>query len=111
MTTARASYETSRIKRHRSTKTEVEDRRCQLVELVRWDLPSRPTKTTDSRAKNFGDISVELDAIAPDDLRALVEAVIQRHLPRKQLDILLAAEESERAMLTAFAEQAVEAGL
>ena len=32
-----------------------------------WSLPTRPTKTTDSRAKGFGDISVELDAIPPND--------------------------------------------
>src|SRR5262249_47928886 len=34
----------------------------------RWSLPTRPTKKTDTRAKSFGEISVELDAIAPDDL-------------------------------------------
>ena len=34
-----------------------------------WNLPTRPTKATDSRAKGFGDISVELDAIEPDVLR------------------------------------------
>jgi hypothetical protein len=28
-----------------------------------WALPTRPTKTTDSRAKGFGAVSVELDAI------------------------------------------------
>lgn len=48
-------------------------------------------------------MSVELDAIAPDDLRALVEEVINRHLPQDQLRVLKAAEESERQMLAAFA--------
>ena len=67
-----------------------------------WDLPTRPTKTTDSRAKNFGDVSVELDAIEPDVLRDLVEEAIQRHLPRDQLEILKVAEESERRLLKAF---------
>jgi hypothetical protein len=34
-----------------------------LLEQIReWDLPTRPTKTGDSRSKDFGDISVELDA-------------------------------------------------
>jgi len=68
-----------------------------LIEL--WDLPTRPTKTSDSRSKGFGDISVELDAIEPDKLRELVELVIQRHLPADQLEVLKAAEESERQMI------------
>jgi hypothetical protein len=42
-------------------------------QIQEWKLPSRPTKTTDSKAKKFGyDQSVELDAIAPDDLRPSV---------------------------------------
>jgi len=64
-----------------------------------WDLPTRPTKATDSRSKNFGDISVELDAIEPGTLRNLVEKVIQRHLPPRQFAILRAAEESERELI------------
>ena len=39
-------------------------------QIEEWSLPTRPTKASDSRAKAFGsDISVELDAIAPDLLR------------------------------------------
>jgi hypothetical protein len=35
-------------------------------QIEQWDLPTRPTKTTDSRAKKFGSsVSVELDAIEP----------------------------------------------
>jgi hypothetical protein len=64
-----------------------------------WKLPSRPTKTSDSRSKNFGDISVELDAIEPGLLRALVQARIERHLPPDQFRVLKAAEESERKQL------------
>jgi hypothetical protein len=68
-------------------------------QIALWDLPSRPTKATDSRAKKFGAISVELDAIAPAQLRGLVESAIERHLPRKQLEVLRVAEESERTIL------------
>lgn len=64
-----------------------------------WDLPTRPTKASDSRAKSFGDISVELDAIAPEDLRELVRAAIERHLPKDQFAVLKAAEDSERTMI------------
>jgi hypothetical protein len=62
-------------------------------------LPTRPTKATDSRSKNFGDISVELDAIPPDRLRFLVQDAIERHLPEREFEILKAAEASEREII------------
>jgi hypothetical protein len=68
-------------------------------QIADWNLPTRPTKRTDSRAKNFGDISVELDAIEPNMLRGLVEEVIQLHLAPDQLKILKIAEESERELI------------
>ncbi len=68
-------------------------------QITAWRLPTRPTKPTDTRAKGFGDVSVELDAIHPDTLRDLVEMYIQDHLPKHQLDVLLAAEASEREIL------------
>lgn len=66
------------------------------AQISEWGLPTRPTKATDSRAKNFGDISVELDAIEPGLLRQIVEDVINEHLPAHRLQVLKAAEESER---------------
>lgn len=65
-------------------------------QISNWSLPSRPTKQSDTRAKNFGEISVELDAIPPDTLRAIVKEAIERHLPQDQYAVLKAAEESER---------------
>ena len=75
-----------------------------LQQIRAWDLPTRPTKKTDTRAKKFGDVSVELDAIEPDALRDLVEKVIQRHLPAHQFRILKEAEESEQELLTRLVE-------
>jgi hypothetical protein len=68
-------------------------------QIAAWNLPTRPTKTSDTRAKGFGKVSVDLDAVPPDELRWLVQSVIERHLPRHQLDVLKAAEESERAQI------------
>jgi len=69
--------------------------------LTEWNLPTRPTKASDTRAKNFGSaISVELDAIEPNQLRALVQEAIERHLPSEQFEKLKAAEESERDIIT-----------
>ena len=64
-----------------------------------WRLPTRPTKASDSRARGFGDISVELDAIEPETLRALVQNAIEDHLPQHQFKVLKAAEESERTLI------------
>ncbi len=77
------------------------------AQIKKWKLPSRPTKTKDTRAKNFGNISVELDAIEPDTLRGLVRDAIEQHMPAKRLAVLQAAEESERELLTRLVDRAV----
>jgi hypothetical protein len=68
-------------------------------QIVEGGLPTRPTKLTDTRAKGFGEISVELDAILPEQLRELVRAAIERHLPPDQFKVLKIAEESERRLI------------
>jgi hypothetical protein len=71
---------------------------------LKWRLPTRPTKPSDSRAKAWmGGESVELDAIKPDDLRQMVRDVIESHIDQRQLDILREAEESERDHLIRMA--------
>ena len=74
-------------------------------QIQEWNLPTRPTKASDTRAKNFGEISVELDAIEPEVLRTIVEAAIELHLPSEQLEVLKAAEESERELITSLVER------
>ncbi len=79
-------------------------------QIQAWALPSRPTKSSDSRAKKFGHAeSVELDAIHPDDLRTLVEDAITEHISEHEIAVIRAAEESERKILTAFAKRRLEA--
>jgi hypothetical protein len=69
-------------------------------QIDKWDLPTRPTKTSDTRAKHFGsNLSVELDAIEPNQLRDLVQEAIEVHLPAEQFEVLKAAEESERKII------------
>ena len=70
------------------------------VQISAWNLPTRPTKATDKRSKNFGDISVELDAIRPNLLRVIVQDAIEQHLPKRHYEVLKAAEESERNLIT-----------
>lgn len=54
-------------------------------QIAQWELPTRPTKQTDSRSKNFEGESVEVDAIPPAQLRSLVRGCIERHIDRDAL--------------------------
>ena len=76
------------------------------AQIEEWRLPTRPTKTSHSRFKGFGDITVELDAIEPHRLRALVREALEVHLPQDWLNSLKIAEQSEKAILTAFVREA-----
>jgi hypothetical protein len=74
------------------------------AQVDEWNLPTRPTKLSDTRAKKFGSsTSVELDAIPAHQLRALVRDCIERHVDQDQLKILKIAEESERELLQKWA--------
>jgi hypothetical protein len=78
-------------------------------QVEEWNLPTRPTKTTDTRAKKFGSAtSVELDAIPANKLRELVRERIERHVDQQELGILKAAETRERDRFGAWA--AIHAG-
>jgi hypothetical protein len=68
-------------------------------QIKAWDLPTRPTKGSDTRSKGFGDVSVELDAIEPAMLRQLVQDVIEEHMPEHEFKVLKIAEENERQWL------------
>jgi hypothetical protein len=73
-------------------------------EVEAWNLPSRPTKTTDTRAKKFVGTSVELDAIPVQKLRDLARECIEQHVDQEQLAILRVAETSERETLARWVE-------
>ena len=52
------------------------------VQIERMELPTRPTKATDTRAVGFVGGSVEVEAIPPDELRAMCrEAILQPRRP------------------------------
>jgi hypothetical protein len=79
-------------------------------QIEQWNLPTRPTKPSDTRSRGFGSISVELDAIDPERLRLLVRQAIEKHLPRRQFEILKAAEQSERNIIRQLVRGAVNGG-
>jgi hypothetical protein len=74
-----------------------------------WNLPTRPTKKTDTRCKAFFDIfgkgtpSVELDALHPDRLRALVRGAIEAHINDGELTALRLEEKAAREALEEMA--------
>ena len=78
-----------------------------LDQIEEWNLPTRPTKRTDSRAKNWVGGSVEVDAIPPRLLRGLVEECVTRHVDRAEHDLLLEIEAQEREDLIRLTEEYV----
>lgn len=71
------------------------------VQIKRWKLPTRESKKTDTRCREFFDTfgastpSVELDALPPARLRQIVREAIERHLPAGHLDYLKLIEAEE----------------
>jgi len=74
-----------------------------LEQIEEFNLPTRPTKRTDSRAKGWEGESVELDAIAPDTLRGLVRECIERHIDPVHLENLQLTEDVERETIREIA--------
>lgn len=66
------------------------------------NLPTRPTKKQDSRAKTFTGESVEVDAIHPEQLRQMARDCIVRHINVDEWNALIRAEEAERESLRVY---------
>jgi hypothetical protein len=73
-------------------------------QVEQWNLPTRPTKMTDTRAKKFQGSSVELDAIPAAKLRGLVRGCIEQHIDQKNYELLKTTEKSEREFLDRWTE-------
>jgi hypothetical protein len=71
-------------------------------QITEWDLPSRPTKVTDTRAKGFDGESVELDAIPAWRLRQLVLECISMHIDPVALESTRKIEAAEKNTLINF---------
>lgn len=69
----------------------------QIAEL---NLPTRPTKSTDSRSKNFTGESVEVDAIPPKELKRMCRNLIEQHVDDEALAKHNNVERIERETLT-----------
>jgi hypothetical protein len=72
------------------------------MQIALYDLPTRPTKTSDSRSAKFAGESVEVDAIRPTILRQIVRDAITQHIDAEALRLTRIAEDSERNLLYAM---------
>jgi hypothetical protein len=74
-----------------------------IRQVYALNLPTRPAKRTTAADVRWPfDFAVELDAVPPDVLRAMVRDAIEEHLPPEQLDYLKAVEALERETLMQF---------
>ncbi len=75
-------------------------------QIARYNLPTRPGKQSDSQqakfAAEFGDASVEVDALPPDVLTAIVTDAITDRIDWVKWDADKQAEDIERASLEAY---------
>ena len=64
-------------------------------QIVEMGLPTRPTKKSDTRSRNFEGESVEVYAIPPEIMRALVKECIEMHINQRILKMTLRTEAAE----------------
>jgi len=69
------------------------------AQIALYDLPTRPTKRSDTRARSFAGESVEVDAIRPSVLRSILTAAIEQHIDPEALRLTRLFEDSEREIL------------
>jgi hypothetical protein len=83
---------------------DIDSQRVAVTEdqITTYNLPTRPTKPIDTRARHFSGESVEIDALPRDTLLELVEQCITQHLPDDALVRLRSTEREQRASLQAF---------
>jgi hypothetical protein len=72
-------------------------------QIEHFQLPTRPTKGSDTRSRGFEGQSVEVDAIPPSELRLIVAKAITQHIDIDRLRLNDAIEASERDVLTSLA--------
>ena len=71
-------------------------------QIEEWNLPTRPTKRSDSRSRSFQGDSIDVDAIPPNQRRKRAEECITRHIDQGVLERTRAIEAAERETLKDF---------
>jgi hypothetical protein len=74
-------------------------------QIEKWNLPSKMPKDSDPRSEDFEGKGVQLDAIPPDELKALVEKCVTDHISERKLQKIRQIEQEEERTLRQFANQ------
>lgn len=72
-------------------------------QIEEFDLPTRPTKKTDTRSRNFEGESVEVDALPVEVLKQICRDCITQHIDSDRHERLMLVEEAERNTLAQIA--------
>lgn len=78
---------------------DVQVRRVALMkhQVIEWNLPPAPAKSTDSRTANWDGLGqVELDAVSPENLQSLCQMAINEVFDRELYSELMEIEKTER---------------
>ena len=68
-------------------------------QIEAWGLPGSPPKKTDTRSRNWKGEAVEIESIAPGDLRRLCESYIEGFINNDALDRCQLVEQAEKDTL------------
>lgn len=68
-------------------------------QVSQFNLQTRPAKSSDPRAAKHGKVAVELDAIEPVQLRAIVSGIIEHHIDRDELARVQQIQDAERSTI------------
>lgn len=93
--------------------TNLEDKQDEAKQqVIEWGLPPAPAKETDSRTANWDGLGqVELDAVKPEKLIALLDDAINEIFDQDLYDELIATEAKERELFQAELKRYVEEDL
>ena len=80
------------------------------AQIKAFDLPTRPTKQSDTRSRHFRGASVEVDAIPPKQLRRIVREAIKQHIDAGQVVALERIEQMEKHVLEELADRLEDGG-
>jgi hypothetical protein len=68
-------------------------------QIEEFNLPTRPVKKSDSRAKNWDGDCVEIDTLSGKQIRAILEENIVRYIDKSEWERTKAIEQAERETL------------
>lgn len=69
------------------------------VQVEKYDLPTAPAKSTDSRSRTWKGGTCQLEALPPDVIASILQQAIEYHIDRDLFELDLESEQQDRKML------------